>query len=192
MEPRAIKPSKEGTDNNNDATGSDGEELSEGLIINDDDGSSGWEDSVSESGLSRVSEKDLFPWADLWPDIVSRPSLLTAMMYEASPSTVHPTKVVKVGQSRSSPALQRLHTPPNSSSLTSSQDDDDDDENILMMGSLDILCSTLGTPTPSSSFSAPTPTRENILAGELDVSLRCHLYWEHQQQHTTANAVSNR
>lgn len=190
VEPRAIKPSKEGTDKNIDANESDEEDLSENLTINDD-GSSGWEDTVPESGLSRVNEKYLFPWANLWPDIVSRPSILTEMMYEASPLNTHPTRTTRAGQSKSSPEIQRLHDPPKACCLTSSQDKDADD-NILMMRGLDIPCCKLGTPTPSSSFSASTPTRDNMLADEIDESLKYHLHWEHQQQHTTANAVSNR
>jgi hypothetical protein len=47
----------------------------------------------------------------LRPDIVSRPSLLTAVMYEASPLTVHRAQAIRAGRLRPSPALQRLRTP---------------------------------------------------------------------------------
>lgn len=191
VEPMAIKPNKEGTSNDDAATKSDGEEFPEHLF-NDYCCSSPWEDTVSKSGLSSVDEKSLFPRADLQPEIVSRPSQLAAMMYGASPSTVDRAKAITPGQSKLSPAYQRLHRPPHGPSLKSSQDDDY--RNTLIRRGLDIPCSKLDTDTPPCFSVAilPKPAPRNILVDEVSESLRCHLQWEHQQQNTTTNAVLNR
>ncbi|KAJ5292125.1 hypothetical protein N7478_001376 [Penicillium angulare] len=197
VELMTIKPSKEGTSNDDSATESKDDPDS---LLNNNYCPSDWEDMASKSGVSSVDEKELFPWADLWPSIVSPPSLLSAMIYEASPLTVHPAKAIRTGQSRLSPALQRLCAPPNGPSLTSSQDRGY--QNTLIRSGLDIPYSKLGTHTPSCSVAAspkptsPKPTPEDILVDEVvdevNESLRCHLQWERQQQSTTIDAVLNR
>jgi hypothetical protein len=190
VEPRAIKPNNEGTEDYT-ASESDDEEVSEHLF-NSDYCSSDWEDSVSKGDLS-VDEKEDFPWADIRPELVSRPSLLTVMMYGATPLSIHPAKAARAGAFGSSLSLQPLHTPPNGPSLVTPQDYNDG--NILMMPSVHNHYSKRGTPTPSSSFPiafSPMPTRENMLVDELDESLRQHLHWEQQQKNTTANAFFNR
>lgn len=114
VESRMIKPSKEGICNDNDAIEPDDEEVFESLIDNDDD-SSDWENSITESGRSSVDENKLFQCADSRSGNVSRQSLLTAMMRQSPPLTVHPPKAMSAEGSRSEPAHQRLHTPPNGS-----------------------------------------------------------------------------
>ncbi|KAJ5483106.1 hypothetical protein N7530_002352 [Penicillium desertorum] len=50
----------------------------------DDDGCLNWEDSVSEHVLPSINVKEAFPMAILQPVILSRSSLLTAIMYQFS------------------------------------------------------------------------------------------------------------
>lgn len=182
VESGMIKPSKEGTCTDDDTIEPDDEEVSESLIDNDDD-SSDWEELNTQSGRSSVDENELFQWADSRSGLVSRQSLLSAMMHQSPPLTVHPPKAIDTGRPRSSSAHQRSHTPRNDPSLITSQDDD----------GLDIPCSKPITATPPSSpvVFSPSTSRENMLADELDESLREHLHWEHQEKGTTANAVFN-
>jgi hypothetical protein len=170
----------------------DGEGVSEDSI--DDDGSLNWEDSVSEHVLPSINEKETFPMAILQPVIVLRASLLTAIMYQSPPSTGHLAKSIDTGRTESPPALQQLGTPTKGPSLKTPQDDEDS-ENTSIMRSFRIPDSKPGRATPSSLRSnalSPATTRENMLANELDESLRGHMHWEHKQKNATANAVLNR
>jgi hypothetical protein len=63
------------------------------------------------------------------------------------------------------------------------------------MRALRIPDSNPGAATSSSSFPnalSPTTTRGNMLADELDESLKGYMYWEQKQKSATANAVLNR
>ncbi|KAJ5455012.1 dsp1-1 [Penicillium desertorum] len=160
----------------------------------DDDGCLNWEDSVSEHVLPSINVKETFPMAILQPVILSRSSLLTAIMYQSPPSTGHLTKTIDTGRTESPPALQQLPIPTKGPSLTTSQDGEDS-ENTSIVRSFRIPDSNPGGATSSSPFSnalSPTTTRENMLANELDESLRGHMHWEHKQKNATANAVLNR
>ncbi|KAJ5337341.1 uncharacterized protein N7506_005363 [Penicillium brevicompactum] len=170
----------------------DGKRVSEDSI--DDDGSLDWEDSVSEHVLPSIDGKETFPMQILQPVVVSRPSLLTAIMHQSPPLTGHPAKTTDTGRTDSPPALRRLPIEPTGPSLTTPQDDDGS-ENIQTMRALRIPDSNPGASTFPSSFSnalSPTTTRWNMLADELDESLKDYMYWEHKQKSVTANAVLNR
>ncbi|KAK2784172.1 hypothetical protein FQN53_008781 [Emmonsiellopsis sp. PD_33] len=185
IDSRAIRPIKEGSDDE-DAIETDDEEISESAIEDDDD-SSDWEDSVTESGRSSVDEKELFQRVDSRPNLVSRRSLLTMMMHQ-------PQRVQFVGKtgpagSRSTPVLQQplLATQKQESAACSP----DDDENTLTMRGPDVPRSkpiiVKSMPTHQIAHS-PRTTRRNMLATELTESLRRHLLWERQQKTTAANA----
>lgn len=191
VESGMIKPNKVGTCTDDGTIEPDDEEVSECLVDNDDD-SSDWEELITESQRSSVDENKLFQWSDSQSGLVSRKSLLSAMMHQSPPLTVHPPKAISTGSSRSSSTHQRLHTPRNDPSLITSQDDDGL-ENTLINRGLDIPCSKPITATPPSSpvVFSPCTSRKNMLADELDESLREHMHWEHQEKDTTANAVFN-
>jgi hypothetical protein len=170
----------------------DGEGVSEDPI--DDDGSLDWEDSVSEHVLPSINEKETFQMEILQLVIVSRPSLLTAIINQPPPSTSHSAKTIGIGGTEPPPALQQFPIPIEGPSLTTAQEGDHS-ESILIMHSLRIPDLERGGATSSSPlFNAlsPTTTRENMLADELDESLRGHMHWEHKQKTTTTNVVLNR
>lgn len=173
-----------------EGTQSGREEVSECLL--NDDGSIDWEDSVSESDVSSVDEKELFPITNLRPDKLSQPSLLTAMIYQSSSKAAHPAKAIGAGRTRSSPAIQQLHTIINDPTLTTSQDNDNENTPILR----DLPVPGSGSDDMSSSSLpialSPMTTRNNMITDEFDESLKCHLRWEHQQGNATANAALHR
>ncbi|OJJ45487.1 hypothetical protein ASPZODRAFT_144116 [Penicilliopsis zonata CBS 506.65] len=180
---RMIKPIREGPrEDDEDAIETDDEEVSESAIEDDED--SDWEDSVTESGRSSVDEKELFQRVDSRPNLVSRRSLLTMMMHQ-------PTKM---GNVRSTPALQRSRlTSPNGPSLPASEDDEE--ENLTMRGPDVPRSKPIIVKPPVSQHSvahSPRTTRRNMLATELTESLRRHLLWERQQKSATANAFLKR
>jgi hypothetical protein len=175
-----------------EVTQSDGEEISIGPT-NDNDDSIDWEDSVSDSDLSRVDEKEPFPMTDLPLEKLSHPSLLTAMMCQSSSTTVQPGKTIGTGRTRSLPTMQLLHSPANGPSLTTSQDDNDDESSLIMRDRPIPISNSGDTSTPSFPVAlSPTTTRENMLAHELDKTLIYNLNKEHQQKSATVNAGFNR
>lgn len=169
---------KEGTDTKNTAT-----EFVDDLdpLVNDGY-SSEWEETVSKSGASSFDTKPLFPWSSLSPGIVSRPSLLTAMIHEAYPLVAQPAIEIRAGQSRPSPIVQRLIPHTNSPFWTLSKNGYYGNKSID--GGINIPFSKLGTHTASCSVSAPPkPRPETTLVDEVSESLRWHLQWETSRQY---------
>jgi hypothetical protein len=170
----------------------DREEISKGPT-NDNDSSIDWEDSVSESDVSGVDEKEPFPMTKLPPEKPSQPSLLTAMMCQSSSTTTQPAKAIGAGRITSSPAMHLLNPATNGPFLKISQDENDD-ESTLIMGEHPIYISNSGdTSAPSSPVVlSPTTIRENMLAHELDKSPIYHSNQEKKQRSTTVNSGFNR
>lgn len=176
----AIKPIREGTDDDEDAIETDDEEISESAIEDDDD-SSDWEDSVTESGRSTPENKELFQRVDSRPNLVSRRSLLTMMIHQPQRNMVPPGK--NGANSRSTPAFQRSQlSTPNAHSVACSPDDE---ENTLTMKGPEVPRSkpiVVRNVSHHSGAHSPRTTRRNMLATELTESLRRHLLWERQQK----------
>lgn len=191
-EMEAIRPIRESMTSDDDAAiETDYEEISESAIEEDDD-SSDWEDSITESGRSSVEEKPLFQRVDSRPNLVSRPSLLTMMIHQ-------PQRYVPHGRggpgSRSTPALQRSRLSSPNGPSTSASPDDYDDENTLTMKGPEIPRSKpiISRPIPCHSVAhSPRTTRRNMLATELTESLRRNLLMERQQKTTSAAAAFRR
>lgn len=152
----------------------------------DEDGSD-WEDSVSDSGETLGSDKNLFKRVDSRPNLVSRRSLLTTLMNQSDRAAAF-----AIQASKSTPALQRsrniVRTGPSTGTSPEEQ------PTLTMRGSKmtaskPIIMTTSNTHPPALS---PRTTRRNMLATELTESLRKHLLWERQQKSTTANAFLKR
>lgn len=157
------------------------------------DSSTEWEDSASESDISGDDEKERFAMTKSPPEKLLQPSLLTAMMCQSSSTTLQPAKAIGAERTRSSPTSQLLHPPINGPSFRTSQDGNDD-ESTLVMGDCPIpLPNTGDTSLPSRSGPlSPTTTRENMLAHELDKPLTYGLNQEHKQRSATVDAEFNR
>lgn len=188
----------------------DDEEISESAI-EDDDSSSEWEDSITESGdpngvhadaddeqQKQFDQGQMFQRVDSRPNLVSRPSLITMMMHHQPQRNGAPpsggTTLDGGTWSSSTPALQRSRMPSgangqHSAASSSSPDDDDDDENTLTMKGPEVPRSRpiVAKPIPCRSVAhSPRTTRRNMLATELTESLRRHLLMERQQKTTSA------
>lgn len=167
----------------------DEEDISESAIEDEED-SSDWEDSQTDSGASSLNEKNLFQRVDSRPHLPSRRSLLTTLIHQPDRAAALAEMAVKA--SKSSPALRRSKTSsPNGPSLATSPEEDliiDNDEPNVP-GARPIIMTTSNTHPAALS---PRTTRRNMLATELTESLRKHLLWERQQKNTTANAVLKR
>ena len=174
------------SDDEEDAPESAIEEEEEDEEEEDEDGSD-WEDSVSDSGETLGSDKNLFKRVDSRPNLVSRSSLLTTLMNQSDRAAAFANQA-----SKSTPALQRsrniVRTGPSTGTSPEEQ------TTLTMRGSKTtaskpIIMTTSNTHPPALS---PRTTRRNMLATELTESLRKHLLWERQQKSTTANAVLRR
>ena len=187
----------------------DDEDVSESAIEDEED-SSDWEDSVTDSGPASPSHQQLFQRVDSKPNLVSRRSLLTTQLHQSDRAST----LASMAQ-RSQPALRRSRpsAPSNLAvaSTPSDHDNDEDDdggddeddadaESALEMpaaGPNDatasrarpIILTTSNTHQPALS---PRTTRRNMLASELTESLRKHLLHERQQKTTTAQAAIKR
>lgn len=192
-EVEAIRPIREIMTSDDDAAiETDYEEISESAIDDDDD-SSDWEDSITESGRSSVDEKPLFQRVDSRPNLVSRPSLLTMMMHQ--PQRYGGPHGRGGHGSRSTPALQRSRlSSPNGPSTAASPDDYDDENTLTMKGPEFPRAKPIVTrPIPCYSVAySPRTTRRNMLATELTESLRRNLLMERQQKTTSAAAAFRR
>lgn len=127
------------------------------------DGSTEWEDSASESDISRYDEKEPFAMTKSPPEKLLQPSLLTAMMCQSSSTTLQPAKAIGA------------------------------ESTLVMADCPIPIPNTGDTSLPSRSDPlSPTTTRENMLAHELDKPLTCGLNQEHKQRSATVNAEFNR
>ncbi|MCJ1463829.1 hypothetical protein MMC07_002438 [Pseudocyphellaria aurata] len=173
---------------------SDDEELAPESAIEDEDedeeedeDGSDWEDSVSDSGETLASDKNLFKRVDSRPNLVSRRSLLTTLMNQTDRAAAF-----AIQASKSTPALQRSRNVVRNGPSTGTSPDDQatlTTRGSKMTASKPIIMTTSNTHPPALS---PRTTRRNMLATELTESLRKHLLWERQQKSTTANAVLRR
>ena len=192
-EVESIRPIRESMTSDDDgaAIETDYEEISESAIDDDDD-SSDWEDSITESGRSSVEDKPLFQRVDSRPNLVSRPSLLTMMMHQ--PQRFGGPHGRGGPGSRSTPALQRSRlSSPNGPSTAASPDDYDDENSLTMKGpEFPRAKPIVSRPIPCHSVAhSPRTTRRNMLATELTESLRRNLLMERQQK-TSSAAVAFR
>ena len=72
--------------------------------IDDDDGSSDWEDSVEDSGKYIIDEKNFFQRVDFRSSLPSRVSLITTMLHERGPENAFASKSTpEIYLSQSSP-----------------------------------------------------------------------------------------
>lgn len=174
------------SDDEDDAPESAIEEEEEEEEEEDEDGSD-WEDSVSDSGETLGSDKNLFKRVDSRPNLVSRRSLLTTLMTQSDRAAAFATQA-----SKSTPALQRSRTIVRTGPSTGTSPEEQamlTMRGSKMTASKPIIMTTSNTHPPALS---PRTTRRNMLATELTESLRKHLLWERQQKSTTANAVLKR
>ncbi len=188
LQSRQIRTIEEGRDEDEGAIESDDEEMDESAIEEEED--SDWEDSVTESGLSSVSEeKPVFKRVDSRANLISRKSLLTRGLHE-------PQRAAAMAEAAMKPsaALRRSRTSsPNGPSVpaspTAAAENGHARSGVDITRSKPIICTTSNTHFPAHS---PRTTRRHMLATELTESLRKHLLWERQQKSTTANAVYKR
>lgn len=189
--PSTIKPIREAMLDDEDAIETDDEEISESAI-EEDEGDSDWEDSITESGRSSVDEKVLFQRVDSRSNLVSRRSLLTMMMHQPQRTYCPPGKANSGHASRSTSALPRSRiVSPNREGPS----DSDDNESGLTMKCSEVPHSkpiVMKSIPPQSIAQSPRTTRRNMLATELTESLRRHLLWERQQKTTNAAAAFQR
>lgn len=153
----------------------------------EDEDEEDWEDSVSDTGETLGSDKNLFKRVDSRPNLVSRRSLLTTLMNQTDRAAAF-----AIQASKSTPALQRSRNIVRTGPSTGTSPEDH--ATLTMRGSKmtaskPIIMTTSNTHPPALS---PRTTRRNMLATELTESLRKHLLWERQQKSTTANAVLRR
>ncbi|MCJ1288358.1 hypothetical protein MMC26_007713 [Xylographa opegraphella] len=170
---------------------SDDEENVSESAIEDEEDSSDWEDSATDSGTSSVNEKHMFQRVDSRPHLPSRRSLLTTLIHQPDRAAALAEQALK--SSKSQPVLHRRSrtSSPNGPSVAASPDEDSmlPSQEHKVPGARPIIMTTSNIHPPALS---PRTTRRNMLATELTESLRKHLLWERQQKNTTANAVLKR
>ncbi|KAK1844258.1 hypothetical protein CCHR01_13109 [Colletotrichum chrysophilum] len=152
-------------------------------VIDDEDDSSEWEDSIEDSNKSSIDEKTFFQRVDSQVNLTSRRSLLTFMINQQTRNShpAPPTLAVSPNDSDDAPLMMKRGN--RSSSLKPTTE--------VPRSAAQLIPATVSHSQLEAALS-PRTNRRNMLATELTESLRRNLLWEHQQRFSTANAVLKR
>ncbi|EGY23422.1 uncharacterized protein VDAG_04860 [Verticillium dahliae VdLs.17] len=171
--------------------------------IDDDDGSSDWEDSIENSSRSSMDEKTLFQRVDSKVNLTSRRSLISVMFAQNERAS----RLSNIA-SQSTSALPRASRLSQAHAVAGSPNDSDEAPLMMKKGVRssplkpinEIPRSTAQPIATAASHSqlqnhaalSPRTTRREMLATELTESMRRNLLWEREQKNSTANAVLKR